>query len=689
MTALALKRAQFLTKISLGAVLLLCGALLTIGWLQTQHIKGVIESGGSAQAEVTRMRHAAASILDLARVRAALSQLVVASIDVETSSRGERANKVQLVEEAHGRLFDALDFLYVRWETFDKGIPLEEHKSSARQYSSAMVSTIEIGDALIQAGTENILEDQKDLSEALDYAMAQATNYYDAQKEVHVIAVSANEELLNTMASAMQALLLVMSLIAFAAVWLWRAEVVAREKRKIAEQEANFLAFNDALTELPNRSRFYAEIDRLLNQKLDLTVFIIDLDEFKQVNDTLGHAAGDKLLCEVAARLQKAFKSGGGIAARIGGDEFAAILPGKRAQEELDDFCLKLFSSCRESVFHLGREISPKLSIGLARSVMVSQGEGPMRDQIMKAADYALYSAKAEGKNTHRYYDHEIAELVENRREMRSAMPQALQQDEFYVEFQPQVRLDTFEPAGFEALVRWNRDGQRIPPGVFIGIAEESGFIVDLDFWVLKRAIRTVSSWPTNGGQPLTISVNMSAVHFANDGFVNAIARILNDTGFPAERLILEITESVVIDDWEKTREILERLSKIGVEVALDDFGTGYSSMSYLRKLEVSEVKIDRAFITDIETSEETRMIFDSIVDLVRGLGMRLVVEGIETEEQSEILKGLGGQYGQGFYFGRPMPEKDALTWLEERMPAANLNPDAETFETPRTSLAG
>lgn len=670
MTAAALKRARLLTKVSICMVLLLCSALLYIGWWQTRHIGEVIESRGSAQAEITRMRHAAASLLDLGRVRSAFSHLVVASAGAMTETPAFKEGAENTVDEARSQLVSALDFLYVRWEAFDRSIAENGIGENARRFSAAMAAAIDAGDALVIASPETILETRTALDTALAHAMKTATNYYDAQKEVHVLAVSENEKLIGTMATAMRALLLVMCVISATAIWLWRAEVVAREKRKLAEQEAHFLAYNDALTGLPNRTRFYMDTDRILSHHLEATAFLIDIDEFKQVNDTYGHSAGDMLLKVTAQRLRESFEREQGAVARLGGDEFAAILPGIRSVEALDRFSEALLERCREQFVHAGRTIYPGMSIGLARTQVVEPCKPVRRDMLLKAADYALYRAKADGRNIYRHFDSETAKQVEMRREMRTAMPDALKNGEFFVEIQPQVRLDTLEPAGFEALVRWRRDGAVVPPGVFVEIAEESGFIADLDCWVLSEAIRIVSGFSIPESTELSVSVNMSAVHFRNDNIVARVAEILETSEFPAGRLILEITESVLIDDWEKTIAILDQLTALGVEIALDDFGTGYSSMSYLRRLRVSEIKIDRSFITDIVTSDETRMIFDSIVDMVRGLGMRLVVEGVETLEQVDILKELGGQYGQGYYFGRPMPAAEAEAWLEKSLAA-------------------
>jgi diguanylate cyclase len=241
-------------------------------------------------------------------------------------------------------------------------------------------------------------------------------------------------------------------------------------------------------------------------------------------------------------------------------------------------------------------------------------------------------------------------------------MPAALAAGDFIVEYQPQVWLSTGALHGFEALVRWRPEGITISPELFVPLAEESGFVAELDLWVLRHALREAMSWNLPDDARTGISVNLSAQHFRDRAVIDHVRACLEETGFPPALLTLEITEGVLIDDWEQATAVLAAFRAIGLHVALDDFGTGYSSMSYLRRLAVSEVKIDRSFLLDLEGSAQTRMVLDGLVDIVAALGMRLVVEGIENEAQARILRGFGAQIGQGYLFGRSVPGSAART---------------------------
>ncbi len=601
-----------------------------------------------AATEVVRMRNGVFAILDVVRAHDAIE----ASVE-EGHLNGAAGEK----------LYRAADFLFVRAESFREGAG-ETPTESALKVIQALNTMVTALDAMM-ATPDRISVDQNRIRASIQQASATLVQYYDDQKDRHMRAVERQDTLLQRLMQTTLGLIMMFMVITIGSVFLWRAEYLARTRRRAAEERANRLAYYDTLTGLPNRASFMKAASKIMAGNTAPALILIDLDEFKAINDTHGHHIGDAALQLVAKRLAKSFGQHGGIAARLGGDEFAAMLPNGGKMATLDNFIQNLIEEIAIPELHEGVELAPHLSVGAAAPDMLDPSEAPSLNALMRAADYALYEAKSAGRFTGRIYDHEMAAKIAERRELKQEMPDALANGEFFVEYQPQFNLKTGKLLAFEALARWRRNGGVIPPGVFIEIAEEDDFIMQLDAWVLREALIEAVEWNRISDTPLQVSANLSARNFRSPDLIANVAQSLKDTGLPPELLTLEITESVLIEDWSLTLETLDELTALGMKIALDDFGTGFSSLSYLRRLKVDEVKIDRAFVIDIETEDRTLMMLDALVDISRGLGMQLTVEGIETPGQAAILSDLGGDVGQGFLFSWPVTPEEAYKIIQ------------------------
>ncbi len=437
---------------------------------------------------------------------------------------------------------------------------------------------------------------------------------------------------------------------------------VAIEQRNLTERLAH-LAHHDTLTGLPNRLLASDRLDGALarcNRHREKTALVyIDLDRFKHVNDSLGHQTGDILLRQVAERL-KGYTRKSDTLARMGGDEFLVILNrivdvsdvSKAAQRILNALVTPFSISGR--ILHIGA------SIGI--SVFPDHGLDAV--ELQRNADIAMYSAKNEGGNRYRYYTEEMNALVVERLEVENDLRKAIEREEFELFFQPQFQLSSKDVYGVEALLRWNHpELGRIPPARFIPIAEETGLIIPIGSWVLRKACVQNKSWQDAGYSPFRIAVNVSALQVVQPGFVDEVAGVLRDTGLHPRWLELEITESVLMKDMNAVAGLLEEIRKLGVSVAIDDFGNGYSSMSYLQRLPIDCLKIDQSFIREIEQlgelSTRSRTLLRTFVSLAASLGVRLLAEGVENDEQFRFLSEIGCEMGQGFLLGVPMPAKE------------------------------
>jgi diguanylate cyclase (GGDEF)-like protein len=421
------------------------------------------------------------------------------------------------------------------------------------------------------------------------------------------------------------------------------------------------LARHDALTDLPNRLMFRESMSEALARvgtKADsLAVICIDLDNFKTVNDSLGHPVGDKLLQWVGTRLHGAVEDGN-IIARLGGDEFA-ILHSVDGTGSAARLARRLIEAISEPATIEGHEINARLSLGIA----MAPDDGMDGDQLVRFADLALYRAKAEGRNTFRFYEPEMSARIQSRRSLELDLRRALAAGEFSIMYQPQVALATNNLTGMEALMRWTHPERGpVPPAEFIPIAEETGLIVPFGEWVLQQACAEALRWP----DPIRVAVNLSPVQLRNRGFVTTVTRTLAATGLPAQRLELEITEAVLMQNDEVVLTILHQLRGLGVRVAMDDFGTGYSSLNYLRSFPFDRIKIDRCFTTDVDRDRSGEAIIQAIATLGTSLGIATTAEGIETADQLDLVRRAGCTEGQGYLISRPRPAAELPTVIAD-----------------------
>jgi diguanylate cyclase (GGDEF)-like protein/PAS domain S-box-containing protein len=420
------------------------------------------------------------------------------------------------------------------------------------------------------------------------------------------------------------------------------------------EEKLNHLAHHDPLTELPNRllfeDRFAHAIEHARRKNEQCLLLFLDLDDFKIVNDTLGHSAGDELLREVSRRLRMALRSADTVA-RLGGDEFV-ILATDTGPEFAAELAQKILNILRDPIPLAPDRVVISGSIGIA--VYPEHGDDPL--QLMRAADIAMYSAKAAGRNRYQFYSREMAERSNERLSLEQGLRRAILDNQLLLHYQPQVELIDGRICGVEALVRWNHPERgMIPPSRFIPVAEESGVIDSLGRWVLEHACRELVGMKDASGSQLRLAVNASSREFMRHDFVDTVYDILSRTGFPPAALEIEITESTlqVID---RSRQILVALKRMGISISIDDFGTGYSSLSVLRDLPIDRIKIDRSFIQQLPENMDKISIVEAMVALAKSLHMKIVVEGIERSGQAEILRHLGCDEGQGYLFGYPMP---------------------------------
>jgi diguanylate cyclase (GGDEF)-like protein/PAS domain S-box-containing protein len=423
-------------------------------------------------------------------------------------------------------------------------------------------------------------------------------------------------------------------------------------ERKRAEAEVAYLAHHDALTGLRNRAYFreqlVASLDLCRQKKEMLAVCCLDLDLFKDVNDTFGHPAGDRVLRMVAQRLQGALGEGD-LAARLGGDEFAIILNHVAAPSEVGDIGSRLIERLSETYAFDGLQVT----IGASMGVAFFPDDGQTADDLLRNADMALYQAKSEGGSQHHFFQKAMHLKALDRRALEADLKNALSGGQLEVHYQPVVDISGDRVSGFEALLRWRHPTRgMIGPSDFIPIAEATGLIIPIGEWVLRTACAEAATWPS----AMTVAVNLSAAQFRTTNLVNAVIGALAHSGLAAERLELEITETVLLGETEATLETLHKLRDFGVRIALDDFGTGYSSLSYLRGFPFDKLKIDRSFVKDISERDDCLAIIAAISGLARSLGIATTAEGVETQRQLDFLRLQGCTQAQGFLFSPARP---------------------------------
>lgn len=426
-------------------------------------------------------------------------------------------------------------------------------------------------------------------------------------------------------------------------------------------EQLAYQAYHDPLTGLPNRLLFNDRLTHALTRAErdggQVAVLFLDLDRFKHVNDSLGHPAGDALLRAVAQRLSQSGRKEDTVS-RIGGDEFIMLMEELRDPQDAAHLADKLLRVLAEPHVIQGHDLYVSSSIGIS----LYPRDGGSAEVLVRNADTAMYQAKSAGRKTYSFYTQDLTVKATERLQIESDLRRALEQRELTVYYQPQVDLEKGRFIGAEALVRWNHPVLGfLPPDRFIPVAEDTGLIIELGEQVLREACLQARRWLEAGIELETVGVNVAGPQLQRSDFVSTVRRVLAETGLPAKHLDLEVTETFIMEHADVTFDQLHELRALGVTLSIDDFGTGYSSLAYLKRLPIDRLKLDRAFIKDLPDDEEDAAITRAVVALSGSLGLRLVVEGVETAEQMAFLKNMGCREIQGYYFGRPVPAADFI----------------------------
>ncbi len=437
-------------------------------------------------------------------------------------------------------------------------------------------------------------------------------------------------------------------------------------QRKQAEERIQYLAYYDGLTGLPNRTLFSQRLNHALAQaqryKKALAVLFIDLDRFKNINDTLGHEAGDSLLQEMAKRLADCLRESDTVA-RLGGDEFVVLLEEVADPKYAANVARKIIAAALNPFLLKGGEYHITASIGIS----TYPDDGEDEQTLMKHADIAMYLAKDHGKNNYQFYSAQINAHSFERLALESSLRHALERNEFLLHYQPKIDMKTGDFTGMEALIRWQHpDLGMVSPALFIPLAEETGLIVPIGRWVLKTACAQNKAWQEQGLPRLRISVNLSARQFTEENLVQDVARVLEETGLEPELLELEITESMVMYNPDQAVKLLSELKAMGLYVAIDDFGIGYSSLSQLKRFPIDTIKVDRSFIKDLMENRDDAAITEAIIAMGKSLNLNVIAEGVETSEQVNFLRDHQCDEMQGYYFSKPIPENEFADLLRE-----------------------
>ena len=454
--------------------------------------------------------------------------------------------------------------------------------------------------------------------------------------------------------------------------------------RRTAEDKIRHLANFDALTGLPNRRQLLWRTERALEHARRhghlCALLLIDLDRFKVINDTLGHAAGDELLTEVARRLRSCVRHSDQVmessveagssrayrtleaVGRLGGDEFVALLPEVATEQDAERVANRILEAMRMPIHVAGQECFVTASVGVA----LFPRDGQTVLDLMRNSDMAMYSAKAGGRNSTAIYVPSLSRSGRERLELETALHKALERQELVLHYQPKVDVRSVRMVGAEALMRWQRGSRLVPPGEFIPLAEESGLIVPMSQWALSEAARQVKEWHDRFGFSDAIAVNLPSRLFERPDLVDHMRECASVSGVPLSSIQLEITETGLMKDLQGVIPALHRLNDVGVRISIDDFGTGYSSLAYLTTLPISELKIDGSFVRDLGLTPQSAAVVTAIIALARSLGLSVVAEGVENLRQMEVLHRLGCVVMQGYLFSRPLPPDDIERWLEQ-----------------------
>ncbi|EIJ42900.1 PAS domain S-box/diguanylate cyclase (GGDEF) domain-containing protein [Beggiatoa alba B18LD] len=454
--------------------------------------------------------------------------------------------------------------------------------------------------------------------------------------------------------------------------------------QKRSEEKIKQLAYYDALTGLPNRLLFQEHltqaIKRAQRENHRLALLLINIDGFKDINDALGHPVGDKVLCYTAKYLTHILEPETPMIARLGGDEFTVLIDNlERIQDEIEiaaQIATRILSNLNHAVTIEGHEIFLSTSIGIA----IYPQDGTELSTLLKNVDIAKYEAKNKGRNSYRFFTKNDNAEAHKRLTLQNALRYALEREELFLCYQPLLETNTKNIMGVEALIRWQHPSfGMISPAEFIPLAEESGLIIPIGEWVLETACRQSHHWQQQGFTPLLMSVNLSVRQFNQPDLIDRIIKVLQRTDLSPNWLKLEITESLAMNCATKTVQTLKILKSLGIHLAIDDFGTGYSSLSYLKQFNLDILKIDRSFVADISTENDITLV-TSIIKMAHGLNMQVVAEGVETEQQFDLLRANGCDYVQGFYFYKPLVEKDITKLLAQQESGQLINVSSASF---------
>ena len=454
-------------------------------------------------------------------------------------------------------------------------------------------------------------------------------------------------------------LLIVLIVAALGAYLTYRVLLEPIKLRRLVKEktkELEYLAFHDALTGLASRSllqeKINEHIQRVKHTDAIIGLLYFDLDDFKRINDTMGHDMGDQLLQEIALRLQRCVCPEIDVVSRIGGDEFAILLAGINSKKDAEMVANRLINTIAEVIKLRHREVLMMASIGIA----IGPEDGLLAEELLLNADLALYAAKNNGKNQYKFFNPQMRQKMMSMLDIEEGLREGIKQDQFFLVFQPIVSMSSKETIKFEALVRWENPTKGvIYPGTFIEGAEQTGLIVPMGWQILEKACEFINQYSDRYQKTPTVAINVSPRQFMEADFVTRVRETLASHAISPEYIILEVTESMLMEDIDHALVIMDQLRKDGMQFSMDDFGTGYSSLAQLKQLPVSSIKIDRSFIMDIGSQKECLQIVEAIIAMSHKLGLEVVAEGIETQQQSDLLEQMGCQMGQGYLFSRPV----------------------------------
>src|SRR3990167_2329574 len=441
--------------------------------------------------------------------------------------------------------------------------------------------------------------------------------------------------------------------------------------QKKAEERLRHMAYHDPLTSLANRNQLEQFITHILatarRHQQEFALMFLDMDRFKNINDTIGHEAGDMLLQVVAERLRGAVRTTD-LVARLGGDEFVLVITDVKQAESVALIAQKILDSVLKVIVIKGQELYITTSIGIS----LYPHDGQNMQALMKNADLALYRAKEHGRNNYQFYTSEMTSHAQEKMSLQNALGHALVKNEFLLHYQPKMDIKTRTIIGVEAFLSWKNEAYgTITPGEIIALAEETGLIILVSEWVLKTACQQLKKWRSEGHLDLTIAVNCSARQFRQTSFADDILKIINEVGIPPELLEIEVTESTIMQDPENTLRILYALKDLGIKIAIDDFGTGYWSLANLRRLSVDRIKIDKTFIKQVTSDETSAIITRAIIAMANKLGIKSIAEGVENREQYDFLVKEGCTEVQGYYLTQPLSDEAMTRFLKHPIPDA------------------